>query len=186
MKVVKKIAIVFLMATILCACAPKEKEASPTEVLDAYLKQIITSQVGDSLGQAKTETEGKLYQKIADLMGKVTYTLDNEQVKDDKATVDGHFKVYDMAASYNEMINRLVAEVSNDAENKNEEEINERVYTFWLEELEKIEERGADLDFHYSFELAKGENGWNVDDVSSDRTFLDGMMGGLISTIEGY
>ena len=32
----------------------------------------------------------------------------------------------------------------------------------------------------------KGENGWNVDDVSSDRTFLDGMMGGLISTIEGY
>ncbi|MBP1529219.1 MAG: DUF3552 domain-containing protein, partial [Erysipelotrichaceae bacterium] len=138
MKVVKKIAIVFLMATILCACAPKQKEPSPTEVLDAYLKQIITSQVGDSLGQAKTETEGKLYQKIADLMGKVTYTLDNEQVKDDKATVDGHFKVYDMAASYNEMINRLVAEVSNDAENKSEEEINERVYTFWLEELEKI------------------------------------------------
>ena len=132
------------------------------------------------------KSEGKLYQKIADLMGKVTYTLDNEQVKDDKATVDGHFKVYDMAASYNEMINRLVAEVSNDAENKSEEEINERVYTFWLEELEKIEERGADLDFHYSFELAKGENGWNVDDVSSDRTFLDGMMGGLISTIEGY
>ncbi|MBQ1378951.1 MAG: hypothetical protein IIY76_02945, partial [Erysipelotrichaceae bacterium] len=80
MKEVKKIAIVFLMATILCACAPKQKEPSPTEVLDAYLKQIITSQVGDSLGQAKSETEGKLYQKIADLMGKVTYTLDNEQV----------------------------------------------------------------------------------------------------------
>ncbi|MBQ9159292.1 MAG: hypothetical protein IJ136_08205 [Erysipelotrichaceae bacterium] len=186
MKVVKKIAIVFLMATILCACAPKQKEPSPTEVLDIYLKQIISSQISESLGQAKSESEGKLYQKIADLMGKVTYALDNEQVKDDKATVDGHFKVYDMATSYNEMVNRLVAEVTSDSENQSEEEINERVYTFWLEELEKIEERGADLDFHYSFELAKGGNGWSVDDVSSDRTFLDGMMGGLISTIEGY
>ena len=58
--------------------------------------------------------------------------MQNKILKDDKATVDGHFKVYDMATSYNEMINRLVAEVSNDAENKNEEEINERVYTSML------------------------------------------------------
>ena len=110
--------------------------------------------------------------------------------------VDRTYKIYnlsttiasmteDVAYNLNKQIS-LALHFDERMKGKNEEEINERVYTFWLEELEKIEERGADLDFHYSFELAKGENGWNVDDVSSDRTFLDGMMGGLISTIEGY
>ncbi len=186
MKKLLSILFVLILTLSLAGCA-KEKEPTPAEALEPFLKSYISEELPNTMGKAGSDEEAEvaLYDQLQKMYEGITYTITSEESDSDHAILDVTFNTYDFTASYTGMYDRVIDAVL-DAEDYDSFDVNTAIYQYWKEELEKVEEAGPQVTFDYSFSLDKEENVWKVDEDSINKTLLnDKLLAELISYLAG-
>lgn len=158
---------------------------APKTVVDEYLKEVLNKPLDAIETDEVSEAEKGMYDQMLKLIKKQTYTLDNEKIEGDKATVDVHFKTYNFGKATTETFIEYFQDAFGMAfSGASEEEMQEKLYEIWNNQLLALEKEGTTLDFDFTAELAKGEDGWEITNMKDNDIFLNGFLGGMISAFE--
>lgn len=181
-KLVSLITIALLIILTGCSGA-----SSPTKVVDGFLKEFQKdplSSVNDQFSlDGSSEEEKALFTQLSAMLKKQTYTLDNEQIDGDTATVDVHYKTYDYVTPLQEALNDFLAQAIAAAfsGSADEEELSNLMSKIYAEKLAGIAESDPVNDFDYTLHLNKVGGQWQLEDLSNNNEFIDGYLGGLVS-----
>ncbi|MBR6473198.1 MAG: hypothetical protein IKS99_05705 [Firmicutes bacterium] len=206
MKRILCLMLIVAMAFTMAACG-KDKPIdegvlipTPTQTMDAFLqalkardldmlKDYYEGDVGD-LSLLEEIDEPALSGMVDSMMEKILdfdYTLDNEVIDGNEATVDVYFKTYDFA----DIMEKLIAAILQDAmvlsisgldQDELEAEINE-IMASKFEELMKTAEK--DQTVKVTMPLVMKSNKWLVKDINKLDDFTNALFGGLTKYAEG-
>lgn len=184
MKKIFKILLSIGLILLMFGCS---KIASPTKVVDEYLKDCFNNPlaflVEDFNLSELNETEKEMCEKINELLKKQTYTLDNEQIEDDSASVVVHFKVYDFTNIMQEAFKSYIATAISSAYGDTLDQEYDKLFAqAMIDKMNEAEINSPSIDFDYTFQLNKVDGKWALEDVRNDLDFVDGIFGGFIST----
>lgn len=112
-----------------------------------------------------------------------TYTIDDEQIDGEKATVTVTVTTYDFDTAFrNYMSEALTTAFSYALSDASDDEINQAMNDSLstilngLTEMDKVQTA--------TLSLTKGDDGWIIDDFTDNSEFLDAITGGAYSTVE--
>lgn len=190
MKKIFKLLSVMFVIMMLFGCT---KSDSPTDVLNEKLNALRETSLYDLTdgflgGTPQNEEEQAVYDQMEKMLKDHELTLSNERVKGKNATVDLHFKTYDFAKSYDDMIEAYVSwlfeaiQAEDAEEGFSDEYANRMLMQCWLDALKNVEKEGLTREADFTFIMEKTEEGWKVVNESFDE-FVDAYMGGLFSTM---
>lgn len=185
----KKISIIFLSVILVLTVGACSSTPSPTKVVDAFFKELMKdpfATYNDDLNLGNSsEEEIALYNQFSEMLKKQTYTLDNEKIDGEKATVDVHMKTYDYTKSFGNAIADYFGQAISAAfSGADEETLNKMLYKIWTEKLVEDAENGLTKSFDYTVKLNKTDGKWVMEDLSKNEAFVDGFIGGLLSALE--
>ena len=180
-KLITIITVILLILLVGCSSAP-----SPTNVVDDYLKSVQKdpfSKFNDQLNlDESSEEEVALFNQLSEMLKKQTYTLDNETINGDNATVDVHYKTYDYVSPLQDALKEYLAQAFASAFSGTEtsqEELSNMMYKLYAEKLATAAESNPEKEFNYTVKLTKVDGKWEMEDLSSNNEFIDGFVGGL-------
>ena len=195
------ILLIFALLFTMTACGskpadePAEPEPSPSMALDSMLKAIQdldfeTAQqyyLGDmgsleGLTESSSGTDEVVNRMLREALN-FDYTLDNEVIDGDTATVDLVFKTFNMAEILEEVLTQLIARAAylqqgGMTSDEFQEEMNNIVIGIYTDIIKKADK---DLEISLTVGLTKVDGQWKVDDLKDSMDFMDGLTGGLIS-----
>ncbi|MBQ7703107.1 MAG: hypothetical protein IJT40_01900 [Firmicutes bacterium] len=191
------IALLFTFASCGSKPAPSPEEAEPTPsiALDSMLKAIQdldfeTAQqyyLGD-MGSVENLSEGSgATDEVVNRMLKEAlhfdYTLTNEVINGDEATVDLVFKTYNMGEILEQVLTDLIARAGvlqqgGMTADEFQEDMNNIVIGIYDDIIKKAEKN---LEISLTVGLTKVDGQWKVNDLKDSLDFMDGLTGGLIS-----
>ena len=205
MKKARKFFAILMVITLLftfTACGtkpaeePAEPEPSPSMALDSMLKAIQnldfeTAQqyyLGD-MGSLESfsDDSASITGEVVDRMLKdaldFDYTLANEVIDGDEATVDLVFKTYNMSEIFEKVLTELVARASvlqqgGMTADEFQENMNTIIVGIYEDIIKKAEK---DMDISLTVNLTKVDGQWMVNDLKDSMDFMNGLTGGLVS-----
>lgn len=195
----KIIAIITLliMAASLCACGGP----SPTETVDTFLTGIKT-QDNEAIQSVYSDDEfefveeldlededadselNKVFtEKLFPMLTSFEYTLSNEVIDGDHATVDVTIKTYNFGNAFSsfftDYLTQAFALAFSDA---SDEDMDKLGATLLSGELDNLTEMNTEKTA--TIELSAIDDGWVIDEFEEDDEFYDALTGGMMSTIE--
>lgn len=188
---------VFVLAIILSGCgttAPKnvadnflqavknhDKEAlAKSYVYDTFdvLTEIQTSEKSADLkNSAFTDTIDK---EFLPKLTEFEYTIDNEKIDGDKATVDVHFKTYQLGSAFTEFYSEFISQAMSLAfSNPSDEQIDALATNLITSKASSLTEKTYEKTVPLT--LIKKDGQWVVDDINGEnnKDVLNAMSGGL-------
>jgi hypothetical protein len=180
-----------------------QKEASPSEVLGEILtatqnmdseelakygaEQLgsdadsIASGLAGSNGTELSDNQQKMVKAMVSKIVDFEYTLGEEKIDGNTATVEVTFKTYDfsdaMLKATETFADNVAASVKNGSYDQSKLEDN--MYGFMADEFDALDKRTVEKST--VFTLTKGSDGWQLDTITDDNK--DAMLGGLLSNI---
>lgn len=197
MKINKKISLLLVLVLSLTILSSCKKEDTPTSVLNKFLVQYKSGNYEEAKKYVKRpsqdfdnnpyEVDDPTFEEIKDLIMEKARDIElissEEKIENEKATVNGKFKIYDFSSSIKQTIASAMAQVFTEAlSGKDEDEIEKGV-------SEKIKEAFTDAqkiekDAVINFEKIDGN--WKiVNDEEDGRDFFNNISGNLVE-IENY
>ena len=196
--------LVFVLIFTFVSCGSSNSsegsDLTPTETLDAFiqalkakdfdtLQKYYEGEIGD-LSMLQEEDDSALSGIVEGLMDKILdfeYTLDNEVITEDTATVDLHFKTYDLGKIMQDLITAILSDatalgLAGLDQEEMEAEVNEIMTQKFNEAIENAEK---DLDIPVTMDLVKKDGSWVVKDISEKDDFMNALSGGLLEFTEG-
>lgn len=206
----KKIVPIVVAALAMCLCLAFlpacSSQPSPSEVtksaLDAFKAQDtetlakyysgnvedMTSQIeaaansnGEEASDAQSALESTMMQKMLDF----DYTLGEETIEGDTATVGVSLTTYDMGTALGNALTNYISNAFAAAfSGAGQDELEDMFYQELQSELEALTDKSYTADFDVT--LTKGESGWMLDAFSDEATnaFSGGMMDAANSVSE--
>ena len=202
--VMRHIAIVLAVFTAIfflggCSSAP-----SPTEVTDTFL-QALKSQDGEAMAtvysgvdldilEAASESEDESSEESADTgleavyedqmlpkMLDFDYEISNEQINDDKATVDVKFTTYRIGDAFTAFFSDYISQAFMLAfSDVSEEELDSLATTILSGKLADLTEKTYEKTVTIS--LTKVDDKWMVDKIQDGDDIIDAITGGLVTS----
>ena len=184
----------------------KEEAMSPTDTMDAFLQafkakdfekmqEYYEGEAGDlsMLEEEDDEALKDVINVLVDNMLSFEYTIDNEQIDGDSATVDVNFTTYDFGGILQNIMGDLMSDavalgLSGLSQEEMEAEINELIGTKFKEGLDGA---SKDKEVKVTMNLVMKDGKWLVKDVSDASEFMNALSGGLmdladsLASIEG-
>ena len=168
----------------LCGCATP----SPTKVVDGFLKnldEIIEEASQEAFDDSTSEDEKAIINLLKDMIKDQPYTLDNEEIDGDYATVDAHFMTYNFTGAFMEIMSEYLSQgLSMVFSGASDDDYEALLYKIAIEKLTEEHESKPSIEFDYTFELSKIDNKWEIQNAN-DFDFLDGLTDGIFSAFEG-
>lgn len=184
MKRINKIFLLAFMLLIMVGCSKPSPTAVVQKGIDSMQKEYIDKFTAEMSSQEHSEKEISTYKQLGKMLKQQTFSLDNEKIDGDKATVDAHFKTYDFLSSFGGTLSRYIGQAFSLAlMGATEQQMQDKLFELWNEDLIELEKQGVSRNFDYTFNLEKTEEGWKVVNLD-DNTFVDGFLGGLLSAFE--
>ena len=201
MKKIFCIIMVVMMVFTMAACGggspsgSKEETMSPTDTMNAFLQALkakdfekmqeyYEGEAGDlsMLEEEDDEALKDVINVLVDNMLDFEYTIDNEQIDGDSATVDVNFKTYDFGGILQDIMGNLMSDavalgLSGLSQEEMEAEINELIGTKFKEALDGA---SKDKEAKITMALVMKDGKWVVKDVSDANEFMNALSGGLM------
>lgn len=200
----KKISLIFL-ALVLCfamtACGGAAVEQdTPTKAVESFLTAVKENNSADIeklyQGDAETfsmdpgeegesglspEVEKLLLEKLTGFESKVL----NEEIKEDKATVEVEIKTYDIAKVFEELMSELLAKAMSDPEimNADDEAIEKMMMDSLAAKLKELKEKTYVNTV--KLELVKADDMWQIVDLGEESPFHAAISGGMFEMSGG-
>lgn len=138
---------------------------------------------GDT-SEEDTLLSGESFEKL--FMDKILdfdYTITNEKIDGDKATVTVEITTYPMGDTFTQVYGELMTQIwglaFSDASDEDVNAVIEGIFTkHWNAMTEKTYKGSADLT------LSKTDDGWQVDEIKDDSDFLNAVTGNMVKVIE--
>lgn len=195
---IKKITSVLLIVVLVLCFAACGSRVSPTETVDSYFSALkaqefetaMTYYAGgeddvnyfesdDSL-DVKDESEDIFTEKMLSF----EYTLSNEVINGEKATVDCHIKTYSfgeiLAETFEEYLTQAFALAFSDASDEEMDNLTDEIF---IEKMESAE-LNYEADFQIALSLVDGK--WIIDPFDEEGKVLDGLFGGIYSVASAF
>lgn len=182
----------------LCACGGPTPTSTVETFLDAVKVQdteTIKTVYGDedfsfigemdleSEDSTQPETDKILNEKLLPKLLEFDYTVSNEQINEDKATVDVTVTTYNfgpaMTSFFSSYMTQAFALIFDDNAEAKLDKIAANLLTAEVDKLtEKTCEKTATIS------LTATEEGWVIDEIDEEGEVLDALTGGMVSSIE--
>lgn len=182
---------VLLLASVLSACGGP----SPTEVTNSFMtaikaadtdaiSQLYAGEIDDidfqdGVSADSEDNSDPLTKDLDEKFLAFEYTVSNEIIDGDMATVDIAIKSYPLGEIFGEAVSEYISEAMTLAfSGASEEEINALLENIVME---KLGEAAMDYESTVTLSLTNSDEGWIVDDISEDSEFMDALTGGMMS-----
>ena len=181
-----------LMSAILVFTLTGCGSPGPSDVADQFLKGIkdlnpeAIAQVYDvdeddaddpeALDEEEQELLDKLKNGSLSKLFDFEYELSNEQINEDKATVDVKIKTYDLTGAYDALMNKAI-EAAFSGEEMSDEEMENMIFRVLENEVDKSDQPTFTSEATISLEKTDGE--WTVSDLEDNMQFMNALTGGL-------
>lgn len=192
------VSLITVMILLLCltACGGQ----TPTETVDTFLNAIKTQDVEtietvyaedefDVLqGEDVVETDDEeLYAELEkSFMTKVLdyeYTITNEQIKDDKATVDVTFKTYNIGNAVTAWMSEYFTQAITLAfSGASDEQLEALAESIFVSKLDAVTEKNFEKTVTVT--LSEVDGVWIIDEFEEDGDFYDAITGGTVEAVE--
>ncbi len=205
MKKILCIILIFALVFTMASCGKEEKSASksddltPTLTADAFLKALKAQDLealeqvyeGDAkdfslAGKIDDPTLLALADKAMEKMLDFDYTLDNEQINGNNATVDVLFKTYDFEGIFEDLTGDITSNfwdlgiLSLDPEN-----IKQKLYEVLNGNFsEALKSAKKDKDISVPLKLVRKGGKWMVKDINMTDDFMFALSGGVSKIYE--
>ena len=177
----KKIIAVILLTLVFTGCGSNLMN-TPTKKVEAMLNNYITldSKVIEDLDETLlTETimnndQKEHYKKILKRQYQnLSYTIKDETIDGDKATVEVEIEVYDYATSITESETYLTTNKNEFVDKDTNQVDDEKFMDYKLEQLDKVKDK---VKYTINFTLVKENDEWKLDDITEiDRQKIHGL-----------
>lgn len=195
----KKIIAIFtliIMTISLCACGGP----TPTETVDTFLNGIKAQDnetvksvySDDEFNFAEnldldeedgTELNKVFSDKLFPMLMEFEYTLSNEVIDNDKATVDVTIKTYNFGNAFSSFFSNYLTQAFAMAfNNASEEDMDKLGADLLSKELNNLTEMNTEKTT--TVHLSATEDGWIIDKLDEKDEFYDALTGGMVSTLE--
>lgn len=167
---------------------------SPTEVTTAYLDALKAQDFKtaaqyydgdisklDLTNRKELNTDAFQSKNVTTLLNKLfsfEYTLSNEKITGDTATVDVTVKTYNFGNVVEESIQEYFKEMFSSILNPPTEEESYAIMEKIL--MKKMESASFDYVKTASLKLTKGKDGWKIDELNEKDEFINALSGGLM------
>ena len=194
MKKVLVIVLVIAMSAALFGCG----SASPSDVVDTYLG-ALKAQDADTVAKVYLGNSGsdllsdvadseelpdEIYSEFTDMMLSFDYTLANEQINGDTATVDVVIKTYDFGSMFKSVIGDYFTKAIGMAfSGASEEETEQVLVDLFSGRLAEMKEGERDFEATATISLSKVDGEWKIDEIDDESDFLDCLTGGINSAV---
>lgn len=171
----------FVIAALLLFVGCDSIMNSPTKRVEEFLNDYQTldeevlSQLDDTLKTEEllTDEHKNTYKEIMKKQYQnLTYTIKDETVDGDKATVTAEIEVYDYSKAMNDADDYLIQnkdEFTDDEGNVD----NEKFMSYKIEQMKNVKDK---VKYTIPFTLTKEDSEWKLDDISeSDRQKIHGI-----------
>ena len=198
------ILLVISLIFVLSACGgaqsgtaePDEPEETPTMALDSMLQAIqdldfeeaqkyYAGDMGsvEALNQGSGSDTDEVVNEMLKEALHFEYTLTNEVVDGDTATVDLVFRTYNMGEILEQVLTELIARASvlqqgGMTADQFQQDMNTIVIGIYEDIIKKAEK---DLEIPLTVGLTRVDGQWKVNDLKDSLDFMNGLTGGLIS-----
>ena len=185
-----------IMTISLCACGGP----TPTETVDTFLNGIKAQDnetvksvySDDEFNFAEnldldeedgTELNKVFSDKLFPMLMEFEYTLSNEVIDNDKATVDVTIKTYNFGNAFSSFFSNYLTQAFAMAfNNASEEDMDKLGADLLSKELNNLTEMNTEKTA--TVHLSATEDGWIIDKLDEKDEFYDALTGGMVSTIE--
>lgn len=165
MKKPVKIAILALIFSLLLGCSKKMPEITPTKATETFIQTTITT-TSNMLKQMFENVDDESTKEIANVMTKVveesTFTISNEVINDDTASVDVTISAYDLGSVYTTFLDGAMGkamEIVQTGKAINEEEITQLLLDYFGEIVEETKNNGKTFQTTFTINYNLDENG---------------------------
>ena len=194
MKKVLVIVLVIAFSAALFGCG----SASPSDVVNTYLSALKTQNAetvakvysgnsgSDLLSDVADSEEfpDEIYSEFTDMMLSFDYTLANEQINGDTATVDVVIKTYDFGSMFKSVIGDYCTKAIGMAfSGASEEETEQVLVDLFSGRLAEMKEGERDFEATATISLSKVDGEWKIDEIDDESDFLDCLTGGINSAV---
>ncbi|MCI8608099.1 MAG: DUF5105 domain-containing protein [Firmicutes bacterium] len=189
----KKILSVMLIGMMVFAMFGCGSEKSPTDVAKEYMEACKSSDAAiwasdgiDSEGSDSMGMGDEMQKKLHDLMLDFDYTIDNEKIDGDSATVDVTVKTYNLGEAFSDALKKYFEEALPMAfAGASQEELEEAATKAFAE---AFEDAGEEKSFEktVTVSLTKGDDGWELPALDQDLDFADAMSGGTVNAVQDF
>ena len=189
--------LVILMIAVLAACGGASA-SSPTNAADTFLKAVKAQDtetvskvysgtfeglVGEFESGGDEEYDALIEEELIPKLLDYDYEVSNEQIDEDTATVDVALTTYDLGGAYSDFVEELFqALISMQTTDLTEDDITEAGLSIFKDKLEGLTEKTYEAKVTIS--LTNTEEGWKVDSLDDDTTFINALSGGLLTASE--
>lgn len=185
-----------IMTISLCACGGP----TPTETVDTFLNGIKAQDnetvksvySDDEFNFAEnldldeedgTELNKVFSDKLFPMLMEFEYTLSNEVIDNDKATVDVTIKTYNFGNAFSSFFSNYLTQAFAMAfNNASEEDMDKLGADLLSKELNNLTEMNTEKTT--TVHLSATEDGWIIDKLDEKDEFYDALTGGMVSTLE--
>lgn len=184
---------VFVVTVSLCSCGTP----SPTDTVDKFLNGIKTQNNEEIKGiyadeefefaNELNDEDGKelnkvLQEKMFPMLMDFQYTLSNEVIDGNKATVDVTVKTYNFGGAFtNFMSNYLTQAFALAFSDSNESKIDKLAANLLETELTDLTEKTYEETA--TITLTSTENGWVIDELEDDGEVMNVLTGGIVKSV---
>lgn len=194
MKKVLVIVLVIAMSAALFGCG----SASPSDVVDTYLR-ALKAQDTDAIAKVYSGDSGtdlisdvadseefpeEISSDFTDMILSFDYTLANEQINGDTATVEVTIDTYDFGSMFKSVIGDYFTKAFAMAfSGASEDEIEQVLIDLFTEKLAEMKEGEHDFEATATLSLSKVDGEWKIDAIDDESDFLDYLTGGIVSAL---
>ena len=186
----------FVVAISLTSCGGP----SPTDVTTTFLDGIkelnpeTISSVYNQEADDKEKDQESIFdeedQQMLDRLKKdplnkmlaFDYELSNEQIKDDKATVDVSVTTYDLAEPYQNFMKKFFVLALGMEEDISDEEMTDKMLTLLESEIRPLKEKTYKKTA--TIDLVKVEDEWKISPIDENKDLINALTGGLLDLTE--
>ena len=197
-KKILSIAVVLTLVFSLCACGGPTPTSTVETFLDAVKAQDVEtiktvyadedfSFIGEmdleSEDNTQPETDKVLNEKMLPKLLEFDYVVSNEQINEDKATVDVTVTTYNFGAAmttfFSSYMTQAFALIFDDNAESKLDKIGANLLTA---EMDKLTEKNCEKTA--TITLTATEEGWVIDEIDDEGEVLDALTGGMVSSIK--
>ena len=155
------------------------KEFNPETIASVYADAGKTDDV--ELDKEDQEMLDRLKQEPFNKMLTFDYKLSNEQIKDDKATVDVTITTYDLAKPYENFMKKFFLAAFSMDEDISDEEMTEKMFTLLADELKPLTEKNYTKTA--TIDLVRVDDQWKITDIDDNEDLINALTGGLLDLV---
>lgn len=194
MKKVLVIVLVIAMSAALFGCG----SASPSDVVDTYLgalkaqdadtvAKVYSGDSGADLLSDVTESDEfpeEISSDFTDMMLSFDYSLSNEQISGDSATVDVTIGTYDFGSMFKSVIGDYFTKAFGMAfSGASEDEMEQVLVDLFAEKIAEMKEGEHDFEATATISLSKVDGEWKINAIDDDSDFINCLTGDMTSAL---